>query len=93
MWEIDLPLRFPTEDGEVDACMSGLCLETVTKAFPEVFLKTAFDELKDKWDSLGNKGDLPKLPQSVGGETDIIIGSQYLKFHPKLVFEVAFPAF
>ena len=89
VWEIDLPLRYPTEDGEVDACMSGLCLETVTKAFPEVFLKTAFDELKSKWDSLGNRGDLPKLPQSVGGETDIIIGSQYLKFHPKLVFEMS----
>ena len=46
VWEIDLPLIKPTTDGEVDACMSGLCLETVTKAFPEVFLKTAFEELK-----------------------------------------------
>ena len=88
VWEVDLPLISPTEDGEVDACMSGLCLETVTKEFPRVFLKSAFDELKSKWDSLGSQGSLPKIPESVGGETDIIIGSQYLKFHPKQVLEL-----
>ena len=88
VWEIDLPLRKPTVDGEVDACMSGLCLETVTKEFPKTVLKTAFDELKCKWESLGNQGDLPTLPEWVGGETDIIIGSQYLKFHPKEIFQM-----
>ena len=88
VWEIDLPLRTPTEEGETDACMSGLCLKKVTKEFPKIFLKTAGDELRDKWVSSGNQGTLPKLPEFVGGETDIIIGSQYLKFHPKVVFEM-----
>ena len=89
VWEIDLPLIKPTEDGEVDACMSGLCLETVTKEFPKVALKTAYDELKSKWESLGHRGHFPKIPESVGGETDIIIGSQYLKFHPDQVFKLS----
>ena len=88
VWEIDLPLRNPTKDGETDACMSGLCLKTVTKEFPEIFLKSASDELKNEWESLGKTGNLPTLPESVGGETDIIIGSQYLKFHPKEVFSL-----
>ena len=88
VWEIDLPLINPTEDGEVDACMSGLCLETVTKEFPKVALKSAYDELKSKLESLGNRGYLPKVPESVGGETDILISSQYSKFHPDQVLKL-----
>ena len=30
---------------------------------------------------------LLKLPSSVGGDTDILIGSKYLKIHPQLVWK------
>ena len=37
--------------------------------------------------SKGVVDQLPKLPPSVGGETDILIGSKYLRYFPKAVFE------
>ena len=31
---------------------------------------------------------LPKLPFSIGGETDLMIGIQYLKYYPKMIFNL-----
>ena len=36
----------------------------------------------------GNVDELPKLPKFVGGETDLMIGVQYLKYFPKEVFSL-----
>ena len=33
----------------------------------------------------GSPSDLPKVPVSVGGNTDFMIGIKYLRHHPKLI--------
>ena len=37
----------------------------------------------------GNPKQLPILPQSVGGDTDFMIGMQYLKYFPKKIFSLS----
>ena len=36
----------------------------------------------------GNPSDLPKVPVSVGGNIDFMIGIKYLRHHPKLVYQL-----
>ena len=88
LWQIRLPLRVPTKDGESDAIMSGLCLDKVTGEFPNFPLKTVDKVFKSAWENLEKTESLPKLPKMVGGETDIIIGSQYLKHCPHKILEL-----
>ena len=79
IFEVRLPLRKPTVDGDVDAFLSGMCLERVTNEFPDVSLKTVKGEFKQQWEILGNTEPLPDIPDCVGGEVDILIGNQYLE--------------
>ena len=39
-------------------------------------------------ESGGSSDDLPRLPENVGGETDIMIGIQYLKYFPVMKFSL-----
>ena len=69
--------------------MRGICLDKITREFPTYSLKKLEDDVHHHFGLKG--GDpvtLPKLPESVGGETDIMIGIQYLKIHPKPRFEL-----
>ena len=36
----------------------------------------------------GDAGTLPKIPKSVGGEIDFIIGIKYLSYYPKMIFQL-----
>ena len=36
----------------------------------------------------GQLDDLPKLPQEVGGQVDIMLGIKYLRYHPQKVFSM-----
>ena len=36
----------------------------------------------------GNPDDLPKLPKYSGGEVNFMIGIQYLRYHPKRIFQM-----
>ena len=38
----------------------------------------------------GNMNNLPKLPLHVGGDTDLMIGVQYLKYYPEKIFELPY---
>ena len=83
-WSVTLPLH----NGE-DFTMRGICLDKITSEFPTYTLKKLEDDVHHHFGLKG--GDpvtLPKLPESVGGETDIMIGIQYLKIHPKPRFEL-----
>ena len=66
--------------------MNGICLESVTGKFPTHALKSAErDLLKDyKRSGRGLVENLPKLPRSSGGEIDIMVGVEYLKYFPIL---------
>ena len=85
-WEIRLPLTVPTKDGETHAVLSGLCLDKVTTEFPHFQMNDAMKDVKIEWDKINKDTPLPKVPKSVGGDTDIMVGVQFLKYFPKKTF-------
>ena len=47
------------------------------------------DDIKKAYKiSGGNLKELPKLPKSVGGHTDFMIGIKYLRYYPEKVFQL-----
>ena len=80
-WSVTLPLR----NGK-NVKIKGIVLDEVTSTFPELELGAIESDIRAKcrkhfrWK---NKLDsLPKLPESVGGSTDILIGARYSSIHP-----------
>ena len=72
-----------------NATMSGLCLDKVTGKFHKFSLKKVEDDIRGHYRKCGkDPGNLPRLPYSVGGETDIMIGIKYLKYFPKEVHQL-----
>ena len=81
-------ITLPLSDGS-EATMSGLCLDRVTGKFPEFSLKLAENDIKGHYKNSGKDPKLlPRLPVTVGGETDIMIGIKYLKYFPKQIFQL-----
>ena len=77
-----------THDGKL-VTVRGLCLTNVTCRFPTYPLKEIEEDIRATYQSLGKSvDDLPRLSKYVGGETEIMLGSKYLKYHPKFVFEM-----
>ena len=72
------------------AIMSGVCLDRITSKFPTYPLNGKVQEdIAESYKSAGyNPENLPKLPESVGGETDLMIGIKYLKYFPEAVFRL-----
>ena len=80
-YQITLPLYDGTN---VD--LSGACLDKITSCFPIFPLEKVAQDLEQDYARLGNDPTtLPRLPESVGGETAIMIGSQYMKYFPDQV--------
>ena len=81
-------VQIPTWDGE-EVTFSGLCLDTITSEFPQIPLGLMEEEVRTAYAEQGGDIDeLPKLPNLAGGETDLMIGVQYLKYFPKEVFSL-----
>ena len=79
-------IRIPLHDGQ-DAQLLGVCLPQITSKFPTYKLKQVEDDISTAYiQSGGNPDDLPRLPPSVGGEIDIMIGIKYIWYHPKKSF-------
>ena len=58
----------------------------ITTPFPIYDLTKASHDLTK---AAADEADrLPKLPPSVGGKIDLMIGIKYLKYHPKLIFQL-----
>ena len=36
----------------------------------------------------GDPRTLPKIPKSIGGEIDFMIGIKYLRYYPKMIFQL-----
>ena len=91
-YKVSLPLH----NGETLE-LEGLCMDALTGEFPSFPLKEVENDLQTAFESsatqvtncAGVVTSLPKLPKEVGGETDIMIGSQYLKFYPEKVLKLA----
>ena len=75
----------PLHDGS-NVTLSGVCLPRITSEVPTYDLRDVETDLKS-WSREIGIVDLPKLPASVGGDVDILIGSKYLRYFPKIVFE------
>ena len=81
-------LTIPLYDG-TNVNLSGICLNKITSTFPKYPLKEIEKDIHHAISITG--GDpkkLPKLPKSVGGDTDIMIGIQYLKYYPVKKFNL-----
>ena len=79
-------IKLPLHDGtEVE--MEGICLDKVTGNFPSYPLDEVEKDLHQAYEAAdGDVDDLPRLYSEVGGETDIMIGSKYLKYFPEKTF-------
>ena len=85
IYQIKLPLINGSE-----ATLSGVCLENITNDFPVYPLqgKVKKDIEKFYQQPGGSPNDLPVVAKSVGGSVDIMIGIKYLRYHPKLIFQL-----
>ena len=84
VFSICIPLR----NGK-DALLTGLSLPKITSDLPTFNLQNVGKDIKAAYSSTG--GDvlsLPDLPDFVGGETDILLGSKFLKYFPKEIFQL-----
>ena len=75
-------------DGK-SANLSGICLDKITSTFPLYPLaEVEKDIIFDYTSRGGDPQKLPKLPEFVGGDTDLMIGIQYSKYYPKEVHKL-----
>ena len=70
-------IQFPLFNGN-EATVSGVCLDEITVKFPTYPMKGRVEnDIKKAYKiSGGNLKELPKLPKSVGGHTDFMIGTK-----------------
>ena len=83
-YQIAIPLH---NDKDINLC--GICLDKVTGTFPSYPLIEIEREIQREFTvSGGNPNTLPRLPNCVGGDTDIMIGIQYLKYFPEKIYSL-----
>ena len=82
-------VRIPLHDGR-EAVMSGIVLDIVTKAFPTDPLSGQVEKyIREAYESEWCDPNLwPRLPKSVGGETDLMIGIKYLRYFPERIVQL-----
>ena len=81
--------NLPLYDGS-QATMSGVCLDNISSKFLlyPVQGKVLNDITKVYKDAGGDARTLPKISKSVGGDVDFIIGIKYLRYYPKMIFQL-----
>ena len=65
--------------------LTGVALSKITSDFPIYDLTEVETEIREKCYKIGGQklvSRLPRLPTQVGGDTDLLIGSKYLKYFP-----------
>ena len=81
-------LELPLHDGE-PAKITGLCLDKITSTFPTYPLSEVEKDIHAAYKEAGkNPRSLPKLAESVGGDTHIMIGSLFNKYFPEELFRL-----
>ena len=89
-------LKLLTESGEsnfhyttTNVVMEGVCLNSITGNIPMFPLDgVVLRDIKNEYAKVENPTKLPSLAKEVGGQVDFMIGSKYLKYHPKVLFEL-----
>ena len=81
-------INLETWEGE-NVGMRGVCLDQVTHKIPRYPLKEIEQDIKKVYELSGKDPcELPRLPEYVGCNTDLMIGSKYLKYHPIFKFQM-----
>ena len=72
------------------AVFTGPCLDKITHTFPNYSIKGQVeDDIHRAYeDAGGDMADLPKLPPFIGGDVHMMMGVQYLRYHPEPVFQI-----
>ena len=82
-------VRLPLASGK-NSAMSGVCLEKITTTLPTYPLKGDIEKEIHRAYKLGGGDvkDLPALFQSVGGDVDFMVGSQFMREFPNQIFKL-----
>ena len=81
--EAEYLVAMETSDGRFQQ-MKGLVVKTITTDFPQLDLSSAAKEIKRAAPSTYNAKRC-KLPNSIGGSVDCLVGIQYNQLQPKLI--------
>ena len=81
-------ISLKTCEGDV-VSMRGVCLDQVTHKIPQYPLKKIEKDIRETYKLSGrDPSELPRLPAYVGGDTHLMIGSKYMKYHPVFKFQM-----
>ena len=80
-------VKIPLLNGNIDT-LSGVFLDKITSTFPVYPLGKVGRVIQDASVAAGNVQILPKLSRSVGRDVDLMIGIKYLRYHPKMIFQL-----
>uniref|UniRef100_A0A7M6DQR2 Peptidase aspartic putative domain-containing protein n=1 Tax=Clytia hemisphaerica TaxID=252671 RepID=A0A7M6DQR2_9CNID len=82
-------VKIPTHDGS-DATFVGISLDKITSTFPTYHLNGQVEhDVHEAYKKVGgDPSQLPKLPPTIGGNVDLMIGIRYLRYFPKFVFQM-----
>ena len=78
-------VNIPMINGSI-ASLSGTCIEEITTTFPQYTLTEAHQTICQHYHD--DPTDLPTPSKSVGGDVHLMIGVKYLRYHPKLIFQL-----
>ena len=88
--ECIVTICIPLRNG-LNAQITGSCMTKITAEFPMYTLDEVEKDIRDNCLSQGSQelvDRLPRLPHSVGGETDILLGSKFAKYQPREIFRM-----
>ena len=82
-------IRLPLHSGK-NAVLSGICLDQITSTFPDYPLHgKILSDIHDAYKKVGgNPKKLPKIPKTIGGDVDFMIGTKYHRYLPVAVFSL-----
>ena len=85
----DVQFHLPLEGRPTQATITAIEIPEVTSEFPCWDLYEAWEDLNAGYKKLYNGDPLPAVRECVGGaHVDLMIGIQYRKYFPKLLFEL-----
>ena len=81
-------VELPMADKSI-AAFNALKMEHVSHDFPLWSLSEAWNDLETEYKKVNKSGGIPKTSKETGGrEVDIMIGMRYIKYFPKLIFQL-----
>jgi hypothetical protein len=81
-------LKLPLANGK-NAVLEAVCLNKITTTLPKYQLGEIEKDLHAAYRTSGGEvGELPRLPEFVGGDVDVMIGTKYNRYMPDQVYKM-----